>query len=209
LKSFVEELNRRNVFRVGVAYIVIAWLTTQVLQVVFESFETPAWVMKTILTVMAAGLPFALFFAWAFELTPEGIRREHEVDRSQSITSQTGRKLDFVIIGVLVAALAYFAYDKFVLSAKRDAAVIEASTQAVIESDSPEDLTASSTNQPAAARTIAKNSIAVLPFVNMSSDAEQEYFSDGISEEILNALTKIRFSCSGRICWIKRVNIPT
>jgi TolB-like protein len=191
LKSFVKELKRRNVFRVGLAYIVIAWLTAQVLQVVFESFETPAWVMKTILTLMAAGLPFALFFAWAFELTPDGIRREHEVDRTQSITPNTGRKLDFVIIGLLILALGYFAFDKFALSEGRDAALVEATTQAMSESPGSEVPATVSTEQPAATEAVAKNSIAVLPFVNMSSDTEQEYFSDGISEEILNALSKI------------------
>lgn len=191
MKSFVEELKRRNVVRVGIAYIVIAWLTAQVLQVVFESFETPAWVMKTILTLMAAGLPFALFFAWAFELTPEGIRREHDVDRSQSITPKTGRKLDFVIIGVLVLALGYFAFDKFAVSGGRDAARTEATTPQTSNPPGPQAPDAPSADIPEAAGTVAKNSIAVLPFVNMSSDTEQEYFSDGISEEILNHLTKI------------------
>ncbi len=114
--SLFNELKRRNVFRVGVAYIVVAWLVAQVLQLVFESFGTPDWVMKTILVLLATGLPLALFFAWAFEMTPEGIKREHEVDRSQSITSQTGKKLNLTIITVMALALAYFAFDKFVIS---------------------------------------------------------------------------------------------
>jgi TolB-like protein len=176
--SLFRELKRRNVFKVGIAYVVIAWLVAQVLQLVFESFGTPAWVMKTVLTLLATGLPFALFFAWAFEMTPEGLKREHEVDRSKSITSETGRKLDFAIIGVLVVALGYFAYDKFILSGGRDAALVEATTQAITEQTIPE---ATETDQ----------SIAVLPFVNMSSDKEQEYFSDGLSEELLNLLAKI------------------
>ena len=113
--SLFAELKRRNVFRVGIAYVVTGWLSAQVLEIVLESFSSPQWVMKTILVLMAAGLPFALIFAWAFELTPEGLKKERDVDRSQSITHTTGRKLDFAIIGILVIALGYFAYDKFVL----------------------------------------------------------------------------------------------
>ena len=120
--SLFNELKRRNVFRVGIAYIVVAWLVAQVLQLVFESFGTPEWVMKTVLVLLAAGVPLSLFFAWAFEMTPEGLKREHEVDRSQSITPQTGKKLNHVIMFVMALALVYFAYDKFVVSEKQDAA---------------------------------------------------------------------------------------
>ena len=105
---------------------VIAWLVAQVLQLVFESFGTPDWVMKTVLVLLATGIPFVLFFAWAFEMTPEGLKRESEVDPSQSITSQTGSKLNNVITGILVLALGYFIVDKFVLDAARDAEMIEA-----------------------------------------------------------------------------------
>ena len=181
--SFIAELKRRNVFRVGIAYAIVAWLVTQVLEVVLDSFGSPAWVMKTVLVVLAAGLPFALIFAWAFELTPEGLKKEKDVDRAQSITTQTGRKLDFTIIAVLVLALAYFVYDKFVSSGSENhfQAATEQAGEAHGENGSltPKD-------------TPATKSIAVLPFVNMSSDPEQEYFSDGISEEILNALSRVK-----------------
>jgi TolB-like protein/Tfp pilus assembly protein PilF len=166
---------------VGIAYIVVAWLMAQVLQLFLESFGAPDWVMKTVLILLAAGVPFALLFAWVFELTPEGLKRETEVDRSQSITPQTGRKLDFAIITVLVLALGYFAWDKFVLSGE-DATAKEQDTSGSI-ADSPTDAPA---QEP-----VAQRSIAVLPFVNMSPEKDQEYFSDGISEEILNALAKI------------------
>lgn len=183
--SLFKELRRRNVFRVGAAYIIIAWLVAQVLQLVFESFGTPDWAIKTVLVLLATGFPFALFFAWAFEMTPEGLKREHEVDRTQSITPQTGKKLDYMVIGVLALSLAYFAYDKYVLSIGRETAAIESA----VEDAASQALT----EQAAAADAAAKSakSIAVLPFINMSDDASNEFFSDGLSEELLNLLAKI------------------
>jgi len=179
--SFLKELKRRNVFRVALAYIIVAWLIAQVLQLTFESFGTPDWVIKTVLVLLAAGLPFSLFLAWAFEVTPEGIKREHEVDRSQSIASHTGKKLDYMIISVLTLFLVYLAYDKFVLSTKRETAAAEAAaSQAVTEHVALDEAAAKS-----------QKSIAVLPFVNMSDDASNEFFSDGMSEELLNLLAKI------------------
>ena len=167
----------------GVAYIVVAWLVAQVLQLVFESFGTPEWVMKTILVLLATGLPLALFFAWAFEMTPEGIKREHEVDRSQSITSQTGKKLNLTIITVMALALAYFAFDKFVVSERTSMVTTEPATEST-QVEAQQAVTSEATTEP-------DKSIAVLPFINMSSDEEQEYFSDGLSEELLNLLAKI------------------
>jgi len=175
--SLFNELKRRNVIRVGIAYVVVAWLVAQVLQLFLESFGAPDWVMKTVLILLAAGVPFALLFAWVFELTPEGLKRETEVDRSQSITHQTGRKLDFTIIAVLVLALGYFAWDKF--AEQREDAVAGAPAVTAGAGETPAKLTD------------GQQSIAVLPFVNMSPDKDQEYFSDGISEEILNALAQI------------------
>jgi TolB-like protein/Tfp pilus assembly protein PilF len=162
--SLFKELQRRNVFKVGVAYVIVAWLIAQISELALDSFATPDWVIKTILFLLVIGFPLALFFAWAFELTPEGLKRERDVDRTESITHQTGRKLDYIIIAVLLLVLAYFAFDKFALDTSRDIEVVQST---------------------------ADKSIAVLPFVNMSSDPEQEYFSDGISEELLNVLSKI------------------
>ncbi len=159
--SLITELRRRNVFRVAVAYAVIAWLLAQVADLAFDNFGTPDWVPKTVLFVLVLGFPLAIFFAWAFELTAEGLKREHEVDRSQSITHKTGRKLNFVIIAILLLAAGYFAWES--RFAGEDSPAVQS----------------------------GQVSIAVLPFVNMSSDPEQEYFSDGISEEILNVLAQI------------------
>ena len=106
------ELKRRNVFRVAIAYAVIGWVIAQIAELVFDAFGSPDWVLKTFLAVLALGFPIAVLFAWAFELTPEGIKREKDVDRSESITSQTGRKLDYVIIAVLVVAIGFLLVDR-------------------------------------------------------------------------------------------------
>jgi len=172
--SLFNELKRRNVVRVGLAYTVIGWVLAQIAEFAFENFGAPDWVLKTVAVLLLLGLPLALFFAWAFEMTPDGIKREEDVDRSQSITPVTGRKLDFVIIGALVVALGYFIWER----------------QAPVE---PGDTTTQSDIATVAERTSDGpnlRSIAVLPFVNMSSDAEQEWFSDGLTEEILNALAR-------------------
>jgi len=157
-----EELKRRNVFRVAIAYAIVAWLILQVADVVLPTFQTPGWVMPAFTFLLALGFPLALIFAWAFELTPEGIKPEKEIDRSESITHGTGRKLDFIIIGVLAVAVVVFAVDKFVLAP--DSASVDSEIQ---------------------------RSVAVLPFVDMSPDKDQEYFSEGIAEELLNQLTKL------------------
>ena len=114
--SIFNELQRRNVFRVTVAYVISAWLLAQVADLVLDNIVAPDWVMQTILLVLVLGLAPVVFFSWAYEVTPDGIKRESEVDRSQSITYVTGRKLDRTITLVLLLAVAYFAVDKFVLS---------------------------------------------------------------------------------------------
>ena len=116
-----EELKRRNVLRVAIAYVVTAWLLLQVSDVVLNNIAAPDWVFRAILLLVAIGFPFAVLFAWAYELTPEGLKKEKDIDRSESITHVTGRKLDFMIITVLVLALAYFAYDEFVIDPAQEA----------------------------------------------------------------------------------------
>jgi TolB-like protein len=180
--SLFKELKRRNVFRVAAAYIIVGWLIMQVGEVLSPALLLPDWINSALAFFIILGFPLALFFAWAFELTPEGLKKEKDVDRSESITHVTGRKLNATIIALLVLALGYFAVDKFVLDPRRDAELVSVTQEAAQQTfaatapvpDAPDD-----------------NSIAVLPFVNMSDDAANEFFSDGITEELLNLLAKI------------------
>jgi TolB-like protein len=175
--SFFNELKRRNVFKVAAAYVIVGWLIMQVGDTLGPALLLPGWINSALAFFLILGFPLALFFAWAFELTEDGIKKEKEIDRSSSITHVTSQKLNNLIIGSLVLALGYFAFDKFVLAPGRNAAEIDAAVQ---------------TAQEAVPAPVENDkSIAVLPFVNMSDDAANEYFSDGISEEILNALAKV------------------
>ncbi len=176
--SFFEELKRRNVVRVGIAYAVSAWVLLQMFDVIGEILELPAWGGKMILAALGIGFFLALILAWVFEMTPEGLKKETEVDRSQSITPATGRKLNFVIMVLMAVALAWFAWDKF--GTRPDTA----RTTGAVEPATP-------TVEPVIPGEVATRSIAVLPFVDMSPKKDQEYLSDGIAEELLNLLVKI------------------
>jgi TolB-like protein len=177
--SFFEELKRRNVFRVAIGYVITAWLLLQVVDLVLENINAPDWVMQVFMLALAIGFPLAVFFAWAFEMTPEGVKRESEVDRSQSIAPQTGQKLNRTIILVLVLAVAFLLYKQLGNQSQAPVVITESEQASETLSALPE-LTET-----------GPVTIAVLPFVNMSSDPEQEYFSDGITEEILNRLAKV------------------
>ena len=178
--NLFTELKRRNVFKVAAAYIIVAWLLLQVSDTLVPALHLPGWFNSGVAFALIIGFPIALIFAWAFEMTPDGLKKEKDVDRSKSIAEVTGNKLNNAIIGVLVLALGYFVLDKFVLDPGRDAAEIATAVQSAQEQ----------AQVPATEAEVDK-SIAVLPFVNMSSDREQEYFSDGLSEELLNLLAKI------------------
>ena len=171
MSSFFEELRRRNVFRVGVAYVVISWLIIQVIETVSEPLGLPDWTVAFFIVLLLAGLPLVLIFSWAFELTPEGIKKTSEVAAEESVTATTGKKLNYTIIAILVLALGYSVWER--------QGLVEQSEQVTVASD--EEVTETSIGA----------SVAVLPFVNMSTDPEQEFFSDGISEELLNLLAKI------------------
>ena len=198
--SFKEELKRRNVLRIGLAYLAVSWLLIQVVETLFPIYELSDAAIKVVVTILAVGFVPVLVFAWAFELTPEGIKKDSEVDRDAPATLGAGKTLDRVIMIVLALALGFFAFDKFVLDPARDAEIIESVTQRV--------------RTEALYESYGDKSIVVLPFVNMSPDPDQEYFADGISEELLNLLSRIQelrvisrtsaFSFKG-----KDVDIPT
>jgi TolB-like protein/Tfp pilus assembly protein PilF len=166
--SFFVELKRRNVFRIGIAYVLMGWVLLQGADFVFDLIGSPNWVIQTLSAVVVLGLPIALFFAWAFEMTPEGIKREADVDRTESITPQTGRKLDRAIIVFLALALVLVLGERFFLAGN--------------ETVEPPPMPAGDTSA---------KSVAVLPFDDMSQARDQEWFADGLAEEILNALTRV------------------
>ncbi len=178
--AFLAELKRRNVIRMAGLYLVGAWLVTQVAATLLPVFEAPTWVMKTIVGILAIGFIPAMVFAWVFELTPEGLKRDAEVTPEQSIAPQTARKMERMILVLFAFALAFFAFDKFMLAPKREAALVASTSQTVRAQ-----ALASTKN------VVSEASIAVLPFVNMSTDAENGFFADGISEELLNVLAGV------------------
>ena len=162
MSKFFAELKRRNVIRVGIAYVVFGWIVLQLVDVIVDPLRLPEWTATLVVVLLAIGLPVALIFAWAFELTPQGLKTTEEVDQNASITPSTGRKLDFLIIGALVVAVGFLLWDR--------------------------------TSGPPAGgpdTTAGTISIAVLPFTDMSAAQDQEYFGDGIAEEILNTLVRV------------------
>ncbi|HEV2607227.1 MAG TPA: hypothetical protein VGT79_04510, partial [Xanthomonadaceae bacterium] len=174
--SFIAELKRRNVIRMAGLYMVGAWLVVQVSSTVLPMFNAPEWLPRSIVILLAVGFIPTLVFSWVFELTPDGLKRDAEVKPEESIAPQTARRMDRAIIAVLLIALAYFGFDKFVLAPKREAAQI---TQAV----------QSSAQQ--AAKTVNTKSIAVLPFENLSGDKDNAYFASGMQDMILTKLAAI------------------
>jgi adenylate cyclase len=173
IDNFFTELKRRNVIRAAGLYLVGAWLLTQVASTVLPMFGAPDWLPRTIVSLLAIGFIPALIFSWVFELTPQGLKRDEDVRPEESIAPQTGRRMNRMIIAVLVLALGYFVFDKFVLTPRREAAFAAV--------------------RPSAEPKSAANakSVAVLAFANLSDDKGSEYFSDGISEELLTVLQKI------------------
>ena len=176
--SLLEELKRRNVIRVATAYVVVAWLVIQVVETIFPAFGFSDKAVRVVVIVFAIGFVPAVIAAWVFELTPRGLKRDSEIDSSSRPTGVSARWLDRTIIVVLLLGISFFALDKFVLAPDR-ALLREAEIAQQARSD-------------AVIGFYGDRSIAVLPFANMSSDPEQEYFGDGIAEEILNILSNIR-----------------
>ena len=181
--SFIAELKRRNVIRAAGLYLVGAWLIVQVSSTVLPLFGAPQWLIRSVVILLAVGFIPAMVLSWIFELTPEGIKRDEEVTPDESIAPETGRKMDRMIIAVLALALAYFGFDKFVLAPRREAAQIAQAVQSTAQLAS----TRSSSD-----KAISDKSIAVLPLTNESGDKDQQYFSDGVSEDLINALSHFK-----------------
>ncbi|NOR18566.1 MAG: hypothetical protein GQ538_00580 [Xanthomonadales bacterium] len=175
--KFIAELKRRNVIRVGVAYLVASWLLLQIVDVLVPILDLPGWVGKLMFLMLVIGVVPVLIFSWAYEMTPEGIKPESEVDHDQSITLQTARKLDRVTIILVLIVAGVVVIDRLIPEAG----------EPTIES---QDVAAPT--EIAAPNADARQSVAVIPFINMSDDKDNEYFSDGISEELLNVLVKIQ-----------------
>ncbi|MEJ2514363.1 MAG: hypothetical protein P8102_03955 [Gammaproteobacteria bacterium] len=180
MSGLFNELRRRNVFRVAAAYIVTAWLIAQVAELALDAFQAPPWALKFLLLILVLGLPVALAFAWVYELTPEGIRREAEVDRSESVTPVTGRRLDRVIIVVLLLIIAVMGLERLWLGDPAPAPAGVADRPAPTREASP------ASSEPSG----PDKSIAVLSFADLSQTQDQRWFADGLAEEILNALTR-------------------
>src|SRR3954463_16087258 len=161
MRSIFTELRRRNIYRAAVFYAASGWLLVQIATQVFPFFTVPNWIVRLIVVAVIVGFPFAMLFAWFYEWTPEGIKRESEVDRGASIARQTGRRLDRWIIAVPGLAVVLLLANTFVLH--KDA------------------------TDPAP---VAQKSIAVLPLTNESGDSKEDYFSDGLSEDLITALSQ-------------------
>jgi TolB-like protein len=170
-----QELKRRNVFRVAIAFVIAAWLLLQLTDILVPMLSLPEWVGRLVFLLLVIAFPISLLFAWAFEMTAEGVKLEKNVDRSESITQVTGRRIDFLIIGVLVAALGISMYVNF-----KGAGSSESAVESVAE-DLSGDIT----------EAVTQASIAVLPFANRSADESDVFFVDGMHDDLLTQLAKI------------------
>lgn len=183
--SIFSELKRRNVFRVAAAYLVVGWLLAQVLGLAADSFEAPEWVMKMFITLLAIGFIPAVLFSWAYELTPEGIKKDSEVESNHLNSTQTSNKLNIVTLVAVIAAGGMFVYQQMTppVESKVDLTQVQSEAGAVVGvRDNGKEQTK---------EIVDDASIAVLPFADLSPAGDQEYFSDGIAEEILNVLVRV------------------
>jgi TolB-like protein/Tfp pilus assembly protein PilF len=172
--NILAELKRRNVFRIAIAYGIASWVILQVADLVLENLAAPEWIMRVIMLALLIGLPIALTFAWAFAWTPEGLKREDDVDLDQTMPRSSGHKLEFAVIGLLVLALSYFVYDKFVSTI-----------------EPPEVAAGSRVVEPVTYQVRDLRSIAVLPFTNNGDSEEDIFFAEGIHGDLLTSLAKI------------------
>ena len=174
--KFLGEMKRRNVFRIGMAYIVAAWVLIQVGDIIATNYGAAPWVMGVVITFVVAGFPIALFFTWTFALTTDGLRKESDVLKFDKLTRTSGHKLDYITMALLAVVVGMVSLDRYM--------PVPAGQETVTK---PVQVSAEPEPEPV----IVENSIAVLPFVNMSAEPNQDYFSDGLSEELLNVLTNV------------------
>jgi TolB-like protein/class 3 adenylate cyclase/Tfp pilus assembly protein PilF len=177
--NFWEELRRRNVFKVGVTYAILAWLLMQLTVIAAPALQLPGWTLSLITYILIIGFPLILLFAWAFELTPEGFKPTHQVQDDESITSMTGRKFDFIIIGLLLVAVIFLVLHNYVLVEEASPPKITIATGAKTETIAETPVVAD------------RKSIAVLPFANRSKSEDDAFFVDGVHDDILTQLAKI------------------
>lgn len=180
--SFFAELKRRNVFKVAAAYVIVGWLLLQISDTLVPALHLPEWFHSGVAFLLIIGFPMTLIFAWAFEMTPDGLRKEKEIDKTQSISRATGQKLNYTIIALMAAALVYFAWDKFAADTTGEPLVEQSipGTEQVV------------TIEPASAQKPDEKSIAVIPFQNRSANEEDAaFFSDGVHDELLTYLSRI------------------
>jgi len=186
--SLFNELKRRNVFRVGIAYAVAAWLLIQVTDIVFPRIGLPDSAVMLVIALLAIGFVPALILAWAFEMTPEGIKKEADVDRSRSITPKTGRNLNRMIIAVLALVIFSMAAERLWFAGHDDADI---ETASIAEVSLPVAEPEESNKDEGSSLNTNQESVAVLPFTAMSSGEDDGYFADGLTEEILNSLARL------------------
>jgi len=178
------ELKRRNVFRVGVAYIVGAWLLAQVADLVLDVIGAPDIVLRSLVVLLALGLVPAVIFAWVFEMTPEGVKRESRIDRSQSITGETGKKLNLATIMMVIAAVSFVVVERYLPGGESPAPLSSPEPAQAAQAQNSDKVTAGSAQ-------INEKSIAVLPFANRSNQQDDLFFTDGIHDDLLTQLAKI------------------
>ncbi|TDJ31385.1 MAG: tetratricopeptide repeat protein [Gammaproteobacteria bacterium] len=188
MSDLFTELKRRNVFRVVLLYVIASWLILQVGDILMPALGVPDWGIKLVLGLLVLGFPLAVIFSWVFEMTPEGLKREKDIDRTQSITGETGGKINILIVGLLVVAVGLLAFNTF--RAPEPMEIAKQGAEAVVDAPPVRAAAAS----PEAVRVVlpVDKSIAVLPFVNMSGDKENEYFSDGLAETLLHMLSQVK-----------------
>ncbi len=178
--SLFAELKRRNVLRLAAAYVVSAWLIIQVVETIFPAFGFGSAAIRIVVIVLAIGFVPVVVFAWAFELTPEGLKLDKDVDRSASITSTTGKKLDRVIMVILALALGYFAFDKFVLDPARDQEIAEAARE-----EGRDEAIRGSVGS-------GKPMVAALPFASIGGGEDSDFFAAGVHDDLLTQMAQLQ-----------------